>query len=143
MDAGSEKRNGSVVVIEDPEWIEAGEIVDKIKDDPEGEWVNAIYEAWDVSGEPGEPAWAYKWDDFSKLLKKQGVSKDLIAAIKVVLITIAPSDSLAMLKQTETVHNDDLGHLHEDNITWGSLQNVLRQCWEGANQTDWYPLLQP
>jgi hypothetical protein len=96
-----------------------------IKGDGEGTWVETIYDAWPVDGEPTEvtmadgnkrKTWPLPWAEVKAFLDANGVDEAVSTAIHV-----------------ETVENDKLPNITEECVTWPSVQNLIRRCWVGVN----------
>jgi len=100
-------------------------IKDFIAGDKAGAWVEAVYDAWSVDGDPSEVTmangqkrmtWPVKWADLEKMLADAGLGKEQVDAY-----------------HAKLVDNPDLPNITADCVTWPAVQNLTRDQWEAAN----------
>jgi len=98
-----------------------------IRDDPDGTWVEKLFEVWPVDGEPTEvvmadgnarKTWPLSWGQLEELLRSTGA--------------VSEEKDLVHFK-TKTVNNSLLPNITEECVTWPSIQNQVRHCWEQVN----------
>jgi len=98
----------------------------QIKKDPEGKWVEAMYDAWPVDGDPVEvtmfdgnkrKTWPRSWNDLEAIMTGElGLEVEMAGHIK-----------------HRTVDNAALPNITEDSVTWPCIQNLIRDCWAEVN----------